>query len=175
VEQATLPEGVTFVGSHPLAGSEKRGPSYADPDLFQGRLTVVTPTPKVPPEALSRCLDFWHALGCRSRLMAPETHDHALALTSHLPHLLASALARTLPADLRDLTATGFRDTTRIAAGDPSVWTGIFLQNRLAVLEALRRFQGHLGAFQQALENADPAAVDALLAEAKRGRDVLGT
>src|SRR5262249_23047058 len=123
--ESRLPPGMTFVGSHPLAGSEKRGSEYADADLFQDRLTVVTQTPPTDQAALERVVSFWQALGSRVRVMSPEAHDRALAYTSHLPHLAASALAGILPPNVHELTATGFRDTTRIAAGDPASWTGI--------------------------------------------------
>jgi prephenate dehydrogenase len=169
-----LPPGVSFVGSHPLAGSEKSGPEHARPDLFEGRVTVVTPAPHTDAAAVERTVTFWQALGCRVLLMEPDEHDRALAVTSHLPHLLASALAGTLPPELRGLTASGFRDTTRIAAGDPSLWTGIFLQNRAAVLEALAALQGQLDQFRAALTAGDRAALDALLARSKRSRDALG-
>ncbi len=170
-----LPSGVSFVGSHPLAGSEKRGPEHADADLFEGRVTVVTPAPGTEGSAVERTIAFWQALGSRVLLMEPEEHDRALALTSHLPHLLASALAGILPPELRDLAATGFRDTTRIAAGDPSLWTGIFLQNRAALLEALGQLRDQVMEFQKALMTGDQAAIDALLARGKRSRDALGT
>jgi prephenate dehydrogenase len=170
-----LPDGVVFVGSHPLAGSEKRGPEHADADLFRGRLTVVTPGPRTDPAAVERTAAFWQALGSRVRLMTPEEHDEALALTSHLPHLLASALAGVLPDDCRDLAATGFRDTTRVAAGDPALWTAIFAQNRDAVLRALRRLTGRLDALRAALEAGDWTTLDTLLAEAKKVRDALGS
>ncbi len=170
-----LPPGVSFVGSHPLAGSEKRGPEHADADLFQGRVTVVTPAPRADRAAVERTIAFWQALGSRVVLMEPDEHDRALALTSHLPHLMASALAGILPRELHDLAASGFRDTTRIAAGDPSLWTGIFLQNRAALLEALGELQGQVMEFQKALMSGDSAAIDTLLARGKRSRDALGT
>jgi cyclohexadieny/prephenate dehydrogenase len=170
-----LPRGVAFVGSHPLAGSEKRGPDFADPNLFQGRLTIVTRTPRTDPEALERTIAFWQALGSTVRVMAPEEHDRALALTSHLPHLAASALAGILPPGLHELTATGFRDTTRIAAGDPSIWTGIFVQNRAAVLDALGHLDDRLAQFRTALTAGDAAALDTLLSQAKKVRDALGS
>ncbi len=172
--EGRLPKGVAFVGGHPLAGSEKRGPEHAAADLFEGRLTVVTPTPRTDPAAEARVITFWKALGARVKVMKPEEHDRALALTSHLPHLVASVLSGLLPDALRELTATGFRDTTRVAAGDPSIWTGIFLQNRAELVEALGAFQDQVSDFKTALMANDPAAVDALLARGKRNRDALG-
>jgi prephenate dehydrogenase len=172
--EGRLPDGVTFVGSHPLAGSEKRGPEYADANLFEGRLTVVTPTPATDAAAVARTVALWRSLGARVKVMSPEDHDRALALTSHLPHLLASALAGILPPELAELTATGFRDTTRVAAGDPSVWTGIFAQNRAAVLDALRPLCERLSRFRTALEAGDAQTLDALLAQGKKVRDALG-
>ena len=173
--EGKLPSGVAFVGSHPLAGSEKRGPEHADANLFQGRLTVVTRTPQTDAAALERTTAFWRALGSRVRVMDPDEHDRGLALTSHLPHLLASAVAGILPPELHDLTATGFRDTTRVAAGDPSIWTGIFVENRAAVLHVLDCLEDRLTAFRNALETSDGTTLDQLLAEAKKVRDALGS
>jgi len=170
-----LPPGVAFVGSHPLAGSEKRGPEHADADLFQDRVAVVTPTPRGDRAAVERTVGFWQALGSRVKLMSPDEHDRALAVTSHLPHLLASALAAILPPELRELTATGFRDATRIAAGDPSLWTGIFMHNRAALIDALGLVQDQVIQFKTALMTGDQAAIDALLARGKRSRDALGS
>jgi prephenate dehydrogenase len=136
---------------------------------------VVTPTAQTNPEAVEQTCAFWRALGSRVKRMTPEEHDQALALTSHLPHLLASALAGVLPPELQELTATGFRDTTRVAAGEPSLWTGIFAQNRRAVLDALGVFKGRLEDFRTALERGDEKALDDLLAQAKKVRDALGS
>jgi prephenate dehydrogenase len=169
-----LPEGIAFVGSHPLAGSEKRGALHADADLFQDRLTVVTRTATTDSSALERTRAFWQALGSRVRVMDPAEHDRALALTSHLPHLLAAALAGILPPELHTLTASGFRDTTRVAAGDPSVWTGIFAHNRLAILDALQQLDDQLTRFREALTVGNGDAVSDLLAQAKKVRDALG-
>jgi prephenate dehydrogenase len=173
--EGRLPPGVAFVGSHPLAGSEKQGPEHADPRLFQERLTIVTPTEKTEPDALVRTKAFWQALGARVCVMPPEVHDRALAMTSHLPHLLASALAGILPAEYHDLTATGFRDTTRVAAGDPGLWSGIFAQNREALLQALAQLRGRLDEFQKALTAEDQQTINNLLGQAKRTRDALGS
>ena len=173
--EGRLPPEVAFVGGHPLAGSEKRGPEHADPELFQDRLTVVTRTERTDPAGIDRTVALWQALGARVRIMTPEEHDRAVAFTSHLPHLLAVALAGMLPAEYSELTATGFRDTTRVAAGDPAIWSAIFTQNRAAVLDALARVHGRLKELDQALAAEDWLKVDALLRQAKRVRDALGS
>jgi prephenate dehydrogenase len=172
---AAVAGNVRFVGAHPLAGSEKKGVEYAHPDLFVNRWTVLTPTSHTPTDALASVQSLWQALGARVRLMTPEDHDRALALTSHLPHLLASALAGMLPEDWRELTATGFRDTTRVAAGDPEVWTPIFQHNRQAVLDALDQLDGRLQEFRKALLGNDVTMIDRYLAQAKKVRDALGS
>ena len=170
-----LPAGVRFVGSHPLAGSEKTGPTHARADLFEDRVTVVTPTVATDPEACDAVKSFWAALGCRVVSMTPEDHDDALAITSHLPHVAAAALARVTPVDLLGLTAGGFRDTTRIAGGDPGLWAAIFQSNRDAVLGAVVQFTARLAEFRRLLEAGDPAGLARWLSEAKQVRDALGT
>jgi prephenate dehydrogenase len=173
--QAELPAFRYFVGSHPLAGSEKRGVEFAEADLFENRLTVMTPVAETAVSTTDRIREFWHSLGSQVKFMTPEEHDQALALTSHLPHLLASALAGLLPGELFDLTATGFRDTTRVASGDPSVWTGIFEQNDVAILEALGRLTERVREFEAALRAGNRPAIDSFLAQAKKVRDALGS
>ena len=168
-----LPANVSFVGSHPLAGSEKRGPEHADANLFDGKVTVITPTTDTNDAVVDRASAFWRALGSDVIIMNPEEHDRALALTSHVPHVVAAALVSVLNSKLLALTATGFRDTTRVAAGDPAIWTGIFLQNRDAVLAGLQQVAGNLDQFRHALESCDRIALDQLLAEAKLRRDSL--
>jgi len=171
--QGRLPPHVHFVGSHPLAGSEKRGPEHADGNLFEGRLTVVTKTSETDSVALDGTIEFWRSLGSRVMVMDPEAHDRSLALTSHMPHLVASALVSILAPELAALTATGFRDTTRIAAGDPALWTGILLQNRESLLAGLDLLGVSLAQFRRALENSDRPTLDRLLAQAKTIRDAL--
>jgi prephenate dehydrogenase len=164
-----------FVGAHPLAGSEKKGVEHAHAELFVGRWTVLTPTPRTSPDVLDGVRSFWLTLGARVRLMTPADHDRALALTSHLPHLVASALAGLLPDDLRELTATGFRDTTRIAGGDAEVWTPIFQHNRAAVLAALGQLEQRMQQFRQALAKDDAGQIDQWLLQGKKVRDALGS
>jgi prephenate dehydrogenase len=173
--EAELPARVAFVGAHPLAGSEKRGPAHAETHLFQGRWTILTPTPSTDPSALQRAQRFWQALGARVRLMNPHEHDRALAVTSHLPHLLASALAGILPPELCDFTATGFRDTTRVAGGDPELWAAIFEHNQALLLDALGPLENRLAEFRAALAGGDWSTLKSLLVQAKKVRDALGS
>lgn len=168
-----LPPNVFFVGGHPLAGSEKHGPEHASADLFAGRVTVLTPTAASNVDAVNRLTAFWEALGSRVVRLSPLDHDDAVAMTSHLPHLAAAGLAAILPETLRQLTASGFRDTTRIAGGDADLWAAIFAQNRGAVLAAVARYREKLDEFRTAIEIDDIATLRRLLAEAKARRDSL--
>ena len=164
-----------FVGSHPIAGSEKTGADAARANLFVKRTVVVTPTASTDNEAVQRIEGFWRALGAKAVRMSPAAHDAALALTSHLPHLVASALAAATPADLLPLTATGWGDTTRIAAGDVELWRQILLANRGPTLKALADFETVIGRLQRALETSDGRLLAEILAEGKCRRDALGS
>jgi prephenate dehydrogenase len=169
-----LPGDVAFVGSHPMAGSEKAGVEFARADLFEGRIAVVTPTLSSPQYAVNSLDQFWRALGSRVIRLSPEEHDRAVAVASHTPHAVAAALAKFLPADLFPLAATGFRDTTRIAAGDPELWAAVFRANRPAVLTALGRFADRLDEFRNLLDADDGPGLVRFLAEGKQVRDALG-
>ena len=168
-----LPAGVEFVGSHPLAGSEKHGLAHAGTHLLEGRLVVVTPTVDTTDNALLRIRDFWTALGARVQVMDAGEHDRALALTSHLPHLLSSALAGILPPEWYGLTATGFRDTTRLAAGPPNLWSAIFHANRTHLLTALDGLEEQLRHFREALLAENRDALERLLQQGKKIREDL--
>jgi prephenate dehydrogenase len=168
-----LPPGIEFVGSHPLAGSEKHGPDHASAQLLEDRLVIVTPEPESTDNALSRIRGFWTALGAQVRIMDADEHDRALALTSHLPHLLSSALAGLLPPEVYGLTATGFRDMTRLASGQPALWSAIFRSNPTNLLAALDHLEKQLQFFRDALLQDDRAALEALLQQGKRVRDDL--
>jgi prephenate dehydrogenase len=157
--EGKLPAGVTFVGSHPIAGSEKSGPEAAMRGLFQDRVTVVTPAGAVTAEA-ETVIAFWKSLGSRVVEMSPEAHDQALAATSHVPHVVASALASVTPAEYLELSAGGWRDTTRIAASDGALWQQILDDNRTEVLAALDRLCGRLDEFRLAIETRDAAALE---------------
>ncbi|WP_020471234.1 prephenate dehydrogenase [Zavarzinella formosa] len=173
--EAKLPPGVDFVGAHPLAGSEKQGAEFARVDLFDGRMCVLTPTANTKPAAKERATLFWQTIGSQVRTLSPEEHDLALATTSHLPHYIAALLARQLPEAWRPFAATGFRDTTRIAAGDPHLWTAIASENTLAISHALDVFAGQLETLREAVLNQNTAELGRLLTEAKRVRDALGS
>ena len=171
-----LPAGCApFVGSHPLAGSEKKGAAHARADLFEDRLVVVTPHLPADLEAASVVDLFWQALGARVVRMSPDEHDEALATTSHLPHAIASGLAGITPGIWLGLTAGGFRDVTRIASADPDLWAAIFLANRDATLAALDRLAGRMTEFRGLLAANDRDGVVRWLAEGKRVRDALGS
>jgi prephenate dehydrogenase len=168
-----VPDQFPYVPAHPIAGAEKAGVEHARADLFQDRVTIVTPPPGSDSEALARVEAFWRDLGSKVVRMSPEEHDRVLASTSHLPHAVASGVAAATPVDYLPLSAGGFRDVTRIAAGDPNLWAAIFQANRDPVLSALRVFNQHMLEFQRLLEAGDGAGLVRWLAEAKQVRDAL--
>jgi prephenate dehydrogenase len=150
-----------FVGAHPIAGSERKGPAYSDADLFQNRVCVITPTAQTPPDRYDRAKSFWERLGCRIVTLTPTEHDEALALTSHLPHVVASALAAAIPENCLPLAGGAYRDGTRVAASDAALWSSIFLANRGPLLDALAQFETEIASFRHALERGDPEAIGA--------------
>jgi len=153
-----LPKNVHFVPAHPVAGTEYSGPEAAILDLFQGRWCIVTPLPDSDAKAVDRLEAFWKALGSNVNRLDPENHDRVLAITSHLPHLIAYTIVGTaddlgghLNSEVLKYSAGGFRDFTRIASSDPTMWRDVFLNNREAVLEVLQRFQEDLFYLQRAI------------------------
>jgi prephenate dehydrogenase len=169
--------GPRFVGSHPLAGDHRTGAEHARGDLFDARTVVVTPTPSTRPAAVTEVSGFWESLGANVTRLSPAEHDAALAMTSHLPHLLASALAAATPRELLPLAASGWRDTTRVAGGDPQLWQPIFAANRQHVLDALDRLLQVTANLRDALEQGDNETLTEILQQAaktKRDRDALG-
>jgi prephenate dehydrogenase len=169
-----FPRRMPFVGSHPIAGSERTGPEAARADLFDGRVVVVTESEISDHDVVDTVEEFWQSLGARVVRMSPADHDAALARTSHLPHLVAAALAAATPSELLELTGTGWHDSTRIAAGDVDLWRQILLANASPTLKALTDFETVLARFRAALAAADGAQLAALLEEGKRRRDALG-
>lgn len=165
----------SFVGSHPLAGSEKTGAIFAKAGLFDGRMVVVTPTENSRPETVDQIDSLWQKLGAKTSRMSPAEHDAAVAVTSHLPHIAAALVASITPEDLLKLTAGGWQDTTRVASGDVELWRQILLANRPHVLLALTKFATVLASFREALDKADGTAISQLLEAGKRTRDALGS
>jgi len=167
--------GVTFVGSHPLAGSEKSGCENARDVLFDGQIVIVTPTPSTPESAVRKTVQFWQQLGAEVRRMSPRDHDRAIAMTSHVPHLVASALAASTSAELLPLAATGWSDTTRIASGDVRLWEQILMHNRGHVLKSLDKFEKVLTSLRNSLESEKPRQLKSILAKGKQHRDTVGS
>ena len=163
-----------FVGSHPLAGDHRTGPEHARDSLFDRKTVVMTPVSATAAEAIAKVESFWQNLGASVVRMTPQQHDQALAATSHLPHLVASALAATTPEEWLNLAASGWRDTTRVAAADPSLWTQIFAQNKDAVLQAAEQMAAELEQLRANLAAEDWAQLEQQLTKAKRIRDALG-
>ena len=175
---AALP-GVTVIPAHPVAGTEKSGPDAGFATLFAGRWCIVTPPAGADPVAVARLTDFWARCGATVETMDAAHHDLVLAVTSHLPHLIAYSIVGTA-SDMEAVTrsevikysAGGFRDFTRIAASDPVMWRDVFLGNRDAVLDVLQRFTEDLTALQRAIRWGDGEALAALFT---RTRDIRRT
>lgn len=155
--QAALP-GVTVIPAHPVAGTERSGPEAGFATLFHGRWCILTPPEDAPAAAIERVAEFWRRLGAEVETMDAHHHDRVLAITSHLPHLIAYTIVGTA-SDMEEVTrsevikysAGGFRDFTRIAASDPTMWRDVFLSNKDAVLDMLQRFSEDLTALQRAI------------------------
>ncbi len=160
-----------YVGAHPIAGGEKTGAEHARHDLFRDRPVVLTPTAASDPQRLLHSATMWRALGARVFEMSPEAHDRALAFMSHLPHLVASTLAQLLDDTTRPLVGPGWLDTTRVASGDPEMWTAICKENRAEIVIGLDRMGDSLRQLRDAIHRGDDGRVFELLAAAKRSRD----
>ncbi|HSE92945.1 MAG TPA: prephenate dehydrogenase/arogenate dehydrogenase family protein [Methylomirabilota bacterium] len=168
---------LAFVGSHPMAGSERSGYGVARADLFRGATVIVTPAEPSPPAAVKTVTTFWEGTGAgRVLTLDPDAHDRAVAAISHLPHLVAFALmdgVTRFDAAALDVAARGFRDTTRIAASDPAVWEEIFLANREALGASVRAFERALTDLVRLVEAGDAPALRAALARIKVEREGL--
>jgi cyclohexadieny/prephenate dehydrogenase len=172
-----LPSGVHFVPGHPIAGTEESGPRSGFAELFHGRWCILTPLKGGDADATERLKTFWTALGSNVEVMDAEHHDLVLAITSHVPHLIAYNIVGTA-ADMEEVTrsevvkysAGGFRDFTRIAASDPTMWRDVFLNNKTAVLEMLGRFSEDLTALQRAIRWNDGEALFELFSRTREIR-----
>ena len=172
-----VPDGVHFVPGHPIAGTEHSGPESGFATLFDGRWCILTPPPGTDEKAVEKLVRFWRACGSQVEVMEAGHHDKTLAITSHLPHLIAYTIVGTV-ADLEEATqsevikfsASGFRDFTRIAASDPVMWRDVFLNNREAVLEMLGRFAEDLTALQRAIRWGEGDKLEALFTRTRAVR-----
>ena len=165
--------GVAFVGGHPMAGSERSGFEASDPDLFEGRLALLTPTEATPEAAVAEATALWEGLGSTVRCLSAETHDHLVAQISHLPHLAAYALVSAAEEEALPLAGRGFVDTTRIAASAETLWAGIFRENRGPLLEALARYEAILGRWRELAARGDWMTLEAELGRAREVREKL--
>ncbi len=164
---------LSFVGAHPMAGSHETGVSAAQATLFENATCILTPTENTDPDSLQRVKNLWDFVGAVPHFLSPETHDLLIGAASHLPHLIASLLANTV-ANVEiehhkalDFTATGFRDSTRIAAGSPDLWTGIFTQNRDVLLSLIDDIVENLIEFKTLLQTDDLAEIERVLLDAQ--------
>ena len=169
-----LPANVHFVPAHPLAGTEYSGPESGFAELFEGRWCILTPVPGGDAAAVAKVTEFWRKAGSKIETMQADHHDKVLAITSHLPHLIAFTivgtaddLAEDLKQEVIQYSATGFRDFTRIAASDPVMWRDIFMNNRDATLEVLQRFTEDLTALQRAIRRGDGESLEKLFARTR--------
>lgn len=160
-----------FVGSHPMCGSHHQGLQHADPDLYRAATVVLTPEPGTPAAATAAVQGLWESLGGRCHTLAADSHDRAVASASHLPHVLAATSAALLCDDGAELAATGFRDTSRVAAASPRLWRDILQENRHAVRDLLAVCREHLATLDRALAADDAAAIEAWLETGRAGRE----
>ncbi len=168
--QRILPPGV-FIGSHPMAGSERKGPAYARAEMLRGATCILTPTQATPAALKQRARDLWEGLGMRVVEMSPPKHDQSLARVSHLPHVLAGLLMM-LPkeADLA-VSASGLRDTTRLASGDVEMWRDILITNRASLVAAMDAYDKSLRRLRDLVAAGDARAITKFLTAAKARRD----
>ncbi len=172
-----MPLGVSLIPGHPIAGTEHSGPAAGFAELFTNRWCVLTPAKDADPIAIDRLTSFWSAMGSNVEIMDPAHHDMVLAITSHIPHLVAYNIVGTVDdleaatqSEVIKFSASGFRDFTRIAASDPVMWRDVFLTNRDAVLEMLGRFLDDLGKLQGMVEAGDGDGLEALFTRTRKIR-----
>lgn len=171
--RGVLGENGIFIGSHPMAGSEQTGMAHAHADLFEAAACIITPLDDSPDNEIARLQQLWKALGMEVVSSSPEKHDEIVAHISHLPHLLASGLCSYLAnkeGNWKHLAGGGLRDTTRVAAGDPTLWKQILEQNREEVLRAIDGFETELHAIKSVLLNKDSLELTARLERGKQYR-----
>ena len=164
---------ILFVGSHPLAGSEKRGSNYANPDLFQGATCIMTPTEQTNRLAKEKVKHFWTNIGCQVKMLKPEEHDKVVSYISHLPHLAAFAMMGVTPSEFLEYSAQGLKDTTRIASSSAQMWNDICMVNNRNIIKALDEFVKNLSIFRKAIISKDEHGLVDYFEKAKAKRDSL--
>lgn len=164
---------LNFLGSHPLAGLEKRSIRYAYPGLFKNSFCILTPTKKTSKNVLYKIKRLWRALGAKTILFSPDEHDKILSFVSHLPHVVAFSLMGIIPEGYLRFGATGLRDTTRIAASDAELWTDILLSNRNNIVNDIELLQEYLSSMKLALKKRDYRQLNLIITKAKQKRDAL--
>jgi prephenate dehydrogenase len=162
-----------YIGSHPLAGSEKRGIVNSCSVIFNGSICVLTPTKKTTSAAFKNIKRLWVSLGARIIVLTPKVHDKVFSFVSHLPHIVAFSLINTVPQELLKFSSGGLKDTTRIAASDTALWKDILLSNKKNSLNALRLFEINLAKIKSAIKNNDKQALEKILFQSKKTRDIL--
>lgn len=167
---ADSPAATKFVAAHPIAGSEKTGVQHATADLFDGKLVIITPTESTTSRRREQAETFWRMTGGHCITMSPDEHDEQLAIVSHVPHLISSLVAKLTPAEASTLTGSGWRDITRVAAGDPPMWAAICQENRQAIVRKLQHYSAELSHMTKVLEDGDDDALLAWLTEAQVAR-----
>jgi cyclohexadieny/prephenate dehydrogenase len=166
-----LPDGVSFVPTHPMAGSDRRGPEAAASDLFDRSVCIFTPVADSDPTATSRMRALWEALGARVLQLPADRHDTVVAAVSHVPHLVAAAAVECVDDDALNYAGTGFRDFSRIASSDPDLWTDICRNNRAAIASSLDHIIRILATLREGLDAADDDRLRTLLQRSKTRRD----
>lgn len=164
---------IYFVGSHPMAGSEHAGVEFARADLLSGAPCIVTKDAKTDKAALKKVISFWASIGAKVKVLSPEAHDRSVSLISHLPHIVAFALAGAVPEKELQYAAEGFKDTTRVASSDPELWADIFLTNSEEIAKAARLFKKYCKDILKAVESGDYPKTVSVLKRAKAKRDKL--
>lgn len=175
--EGSMPSGVHFVGAHPIAGSDRSGIAYADPDLFRDALCIITPSARTEPAALNAVMAVWRSFGAKVTTMNPDQHDRVYAAVSHLPHIIAYAMVNTvsdIDRSFFDYCGQGFRDMTRIAASSPDIWTDISLLNSRHICEIMAIFRENLDRMEAHLRASEGDALKRQFARASEARKRIG-
>ena len=171
---AAVPKSLKFIGTHPIAGSEQAGVSFASKDIFMNTVCIITPTRKTDKSALLKIKALWRALGARVETLSPKEHDRVVAGISHMPHVVSFSLAASVsPGDLK-FSGSGFRDTTRIAKSDPVMWAEIFMQNKESVLKAIAEFERNLSVIKGLIRQGKMTPLVKKLDAARIKRETIG-